>query len=278
MPEPEKPARPDRRGAILLTGASSGIGRALALDYAEPGAVLFLSGRDSARLEHVAAACRAKGAEVTARVVEVTDAAAMADWVAASERRAELGLVIANAGIYRGGDVSDDDLRAMVLVNVMGVLNTVLPAIPAMRARRRGQIALMGSFSGFRGRGNMAGYCASKAAVLVWGEALRERLAADDIAVSVICPGHVRTPMCPMTGDGVLSPTAAAARIRQGLEADRPLVAFPFGSYAYAWLVSCIPPSLRERLRRWHRRGRPGRTAPSPPASRSAPSREGARK
>ena len=273
MQESEKPAHPDRRGAILITGASSGIGRALALDYAEPGAVLFLGGRHSARLEDAAAACRAKGADVVPHVVDVTDAAAMTHWIASAERQAELGLVIANAGIFWAGEgrgeVADDDLRRLFQVNVIGVLNTVLPALPAMRARRRGQIALMGSMAGFRGRAAMGGYCASKAAVMTWGEALRELLAADDIAVSVICPGHVQTPTCGVTGDRALSAAAAAVLIRQGLAADRPLVAFPLMKFGYAWLSSCIPPAAQERLRGWRRLLSPPRAAGpvSPPGS-----------
>ena len=109
---------------VLITGASSGLGRALAEACAAPGVVLHLSGRDAARLEEAAAACRAKGAEVQPRVIDVCDADAMAAWIQGAGR---LDLVIANAGISAGtGGTTEPTAQTRLLfeTNVTGVLNT----------------------------------------------------------------------------------------------------------------------------------------------------------
>ncbi len=140
--------------SILITGASSGIGAALAKAYAADGVTLALSGRDRRRLDAVATACRDAGARVAADTIDVTERAAMTRWVTAADDAAPLGLVVANAAISaqtRGAGDDEEQVRDIFAVNVAGVLNTVLPVIPRMRRRGRGQIALMSSIAGFRG-------------------------------------------------------------------------------------------------------------------------------
>jgi short-subunit dehydrogenase len=245
----------ERPNAVLLTGASSGIGRALALAYAEPGTLLHLGGRDAGRLEAAAQACRARGAMVETRVVDVTDADAMAAWVAEADGQLPLDLVIASAGIYEDAEAAGDEpadlVRRVFAVNVQGTFNTVLPALPFMRRRGRGKVVLISSFAGFRGLGGMPAYGASKAAVRVWGEGLRAWLAADGVVVTVVCPGHVRTPMCPSKG---MAPEQAARLIRQGVARGQARVAFPLPAYARAWVSACLPPALREGARRLRKR------------------------
>jgi len=182
--------------SILITGASSGLGEGLARAYARSGITLFLSGRDAARLEAVAAACRAEGAEVETKVIDAADRPAMEAWIEAAEALAPLDLVIANAGISAGtggGGEAAEQARAIFAVNLDGVLNTVLPALPAMRGRGCGQIAIMSSLASFRGMAGAPAYCASKAAVRVWGEALRAWLAPEGIAVSVTTASRCRS-------------------------------------------------------------------------------------
>jgi short-subunit dehydrogenase len=245
-----------RPAAILITGASSGLGEALAVSYARPGATLFLSGRDAARLEAVAEACRARGARVEARVVDAADRAAMEAWMAAAESDAPLDLVIANAGISAGtGGLGEtaDQARAIFAVNLDGVLNTVLPALPAMRARGRGQVAIMSSLASFRGLAGAPAYAASKAAVRLWGEGLRGWLADDGVAVSVICPGFVTTRMT--AGNRFPMPLLmdcdrAAAIIVAGLAANRGRIAFPWPMRALTWLFEVMPDAVADRIGR----------------------------
>ncbi len=243
-------------GAILITGASSGIGAALARAYARPGAFLALAGRDRRRLEAVAGACRDGGARVTAEIVDVTDQAAMARWVEGTDDAHPLDLVIANAGISAGtgGQGEDEEqTRALFAVNVGGVLNTVLPVVTRMRARKRGQIAVMSSVAGFRGLPGAPAYSASKAAVKAYGEALRGWLAADGVRVSVICPGFVDTPMTagnPYPMPFLMQADRAAALIRRGLARDKARIAFPRLMYWVMWLLGALPPSITDALLR----------------------------
>lgn len=242
--------------AILITGASSGIGEALARAYARPGVTLALTGRNADRLAAVAAACRSAGATVIESRVGVEDSAAMAAFVAEADATVPLDLVIANAGIsggtYGGGE-SAEQTRQIMAVNVDGVLNTVLPAIPLMRARRRGQIAIMSSLASFRGFPGAPAYCASKAAVRVWGEALRGDLKDHGIEVSVICPGFVVSRMTAQNQFHMplLMPVERAAEIiRRGLAADRARIAFPLRLYFGAWLMGILPPAMTDGLLR----------------------------
>ena len=161
---------------IVITGASGGIGRALAVEYAAPGVTLHLFGRDPTRLDAAAAAVSAKGGVARVHAADVRDAAAMAEALTAIDAATPIELLVANAGISagtRGGGESDEQTRDVFRVNLDGVLNTVLPILGPMRARRRGQIAIMSSVAGFRGLAGAPAYCASKAAVRVWGEGLR---------------------------------------------------------------------------------------------------------
>jgi short-subunit dehydrogenase len=242
--------------AILITGASSGLGEALALAYARSGATLFLSGRDAVRLEAVAACCRVRGADVLPQAIDVAEREAMAAWVAACDARQPLDLVIANAGISAGtggGGETAEQARAIFAVNVDGVMNTVWPAIAAMRPRRQGQIAIMASLAGFRGFPGAPAYCASKAAVRVWGEGLRGWLGKDGIKVNVICPGFVTTRMTAVNRFKMpfLMDAERAARIMvAGLAANRGRIAYPWPMAAAAWLTATLPDRVMEWIGR----------------------------
>jgi len=240
--------------SILITGASSGIGAALAVAYAAPGTDLTLGGRDAARLEAVAAACRERGAACRVAVFDVADRAAAEAAVAAADAHRPLDLVVASAGISAGtsgGPEGADQTRAIFATNLDGTINVVMPAVERMRGRGRGQIALLSSLAGFRGVGGAPAYGASKAAVRVWGEGLRAALRPQGIAVSVICPGFVETPMTAVNHFFMpfLMPAGrAAAIIRAGLAADRGRIAFPGPMAALVWLTAALPDALVDRL------------------------------
>jgi short-subunit dehydrogenase len=248
--------------SILITGASSGLGEALARHYAQPRRTLFLSGRDAGRLEAVAHDLRAAGAECHTRVLDVTDRDAMAAWIAECEAVRALELVIANAGISAGtglGGEGEAQTRAIFAVNLNGVINTVLPAVAAMRPRRVGQIAIMSSLASFRGMPGAPAYCASKAAVRVWGEGLRGELARDNIHLSVICPGFVVTRMTdandfPMPF--LMKADRAAATMARGLAANRGRISYPWQMAALSWLAAALPDCVMD----WVARRMPAKT------------------
>lgn len=238
--------------SILITGASSGIGAALAKIYAEDGAHLFLQGRNKERLELCADECRKAGAIVDAQIIDVTQQPEMENWIHKADDAAPLDLVIANAGISKGTSADGNfasTTQNVFDVNVAGVWHTIHPAVSRMRPRRRGQIAIMSSIAGFRGLPTAAAYSASKMAVRGYGEALRGLLHADNIGVSVICPGYVRSPMTdknkfPMPF--IMDAERAAHIIRKGLANNKGRIAFPFPMYAVVWLLGALPPALTD--------------------------------
>jgi short-subunit dehydrogenase len=234
-------------GSILITGGSSGLGEAMALELARPNVFLALTGRDADRLASVAAACRAKGAEVDAVALDVTDGAGLAALIARLDESRPLDLVIANAGVSAGtgkGDESPAQTAHILAVNVQGVIDTVTPALAAMGPRGRGQIAIMSSLAGFRGIPGAPSYCASKAFVRVWGEALRGDWRKRGIKINVICPGFVRSRMTAKNPFHMplLMDAARAARIMlDGLARDVPRIAYPWRMYAVTRILAALP-------------------------------------
>jgi len=239
---------------ILITGASSGIGEALALEYAASDTTLTLLGRNAARLAAVADRVAEKGGAVSTHSIDVTDADRMASALAEADAVRPLDLVFANAGVSGGtggGTEPADQVRQIFAVNLEGVLNTVLPAVDLMTARGRGQIAIMSSLAGFRGIPGAPAYCGSKAAVMVYGEALRGQLAASGIEVNVVNPGYVRSPMTdrntfPMPF--LMDADKAARIIRDGLMKNRARIAFPWPMALAVRLLQALPPAWTDRV------------------------------
>lgn len=239
---------------IVITGASSGISAALALAYAEEGHFLALCGRNAERLSDIADQCQKKGARVEIQILDVTDKTLVAAWLRQINHKASLDIVIANAGVAGGKDGAGSGAtatRKIFRTNVDGVVNTVVPALELMEPKSTGQVAIVSSLASFRGFPGTPAYAASKAAVRVWGEGLRERYAPKGIKISVICPGFVESRMTannPFRMPLMMTGEKAARIIRRGLENNTARIAFPLRMYFLAWLLGVLPPALSDRL------------------------------
>lgn len=253
---------------IALTGASGGIGRALAERLAAPGVSMLLLARDEARLRASADAARARGAEVAWVVRDVTDRGGMAAALEAWDAAAPIDLLIANAGVTAGSGPggapeTPQDARRVWETNFVGVLNTVEPLLPALRGRPGARVALMSSLAALRPQPDLAAYSASKAAVRAWGVALRGELRRRGVSVSVICPGFVASPMSARhKGFKPFEiPAARAAEIiARGLARRDPFITFPAPLALLTWLDNRLPAGVSD----WFGRGFRAEIMPEP--------------
>lgn len=243
---------------VLITGASGGIGGALALEYAKPGRTLILQGRRIDRLNELAALCEQRGAKVLCQSMDLRDQQALRDWIAELCVYKPIDLVLVSAGLNTniGPDRQGErweDVEALVQVNLLAAMATVDAVLPAMRRRGQGQIALISSLAAYFGLPITPSYSASKAAVKAYGEALRGWLAPEGIWVNVVMPGYVESPMCRnMPGPKpFLWPADRAARhIRRGLARNQPRISFPFPLTLGSWWLSVLPPAISQRILR----------------------------
>jgi len=245
-----------RARSILITGASSGIGQALALAYARAGVRLALIARDAERLRETADEARRHGAEVDCGLLDVRQQDAMAAWIKAADGKRPIDLAIANAGITTGlgpNEAAEDPaaVRAIIGINLIGVLNTIEPLIPSMLLRGVGHIVFMGSIAGLRGLPYAPAYCATKAAIHAYSESLRGRLGSRGVRVTLIVPGFVKTPL----NDSIdamkpqeMSAADAAVRIQRGLDKDQAVVAFPAPLYYLTRLAKLLPITLVDKV------------------------------
>ena len=222
--------------AIVLTGASGGIGKALAKEFAGPGVYLALVARDETRLRPVLDQVRSMGAEGEIAAIDIRNRESLHQYLHDLDERYPIDLVIANAGVTSGlgknrTRETDADSDRQIEINCRGVINTVSGAIDGMQSRGRGQVVLISSLAGMRGLPDMPSYSATKAAVIAYGHALRGWLKPFGIAVTIICPGFVTTPMSARHKGAkpFEMPAGKAAKLmRKAIEKRKAFYAFPF--------------------------------------------------
>jgi short-subunit dehydrogenase len=233
---------------VVITGASSGIGEALARHYASPDTTLGLLARRSSSVS--------LPGNVIAYEVDVSDVTALAqvarDFI---ERFGAPDLVIANAGISvgtHGDDLRDiEKLRRVLDVNVAGLAATLAAFAPAMRHARRGTLAGIASVAGFRGLPGAGAYSASKAAAISWLESLRTELVGSGVSVVCVCPGYIDTPMTRVNRyrmPFLLDPHDAARRIARVISAKRRVAVVPWQMALVGTLLRMLPGWLYDRL------------------------------
>ena len=188
-----------RGQVVVVTGASSGIGRATALAFAAAGARVVLMARRRDVLDEVAELARASGAEALVVPTDVTERAQVqAAFAAVDDRFGRVDVVVNNAGILLPASVLEldpADLDRMLRVNLFGALFVMQESVRRMRARKRGCVVNVASLAGRRGVSPLGGYCASKFALVGLTEALRTELHGEPVHVALVLPGVVETPM-----------------------------------------------------------------------------------
>jgi short-subunit dehydrogenase len=234
---------------VVITGASSGIGEALARHYAADGVVLGLISRRKVGTD-------ALPGQIVSYSLDVTDEPALA--AAAQDFIRRFGapdLVIANAGISSGTDGADlrdvAKLKKLLDVNVAGLAATFAAFAPAMREAGRGTLAGIASVAGFRGLAGNGAYCASKSAAITWMESLRAELYGSGVSVVCVCPGYIDTPMTQVNRfrmPFLLSADEAARRIARAIAGKRRLAVIPWQMALASLALRAMPGWLYDRL------------------------------
>jgi len=239
---------------ILITGATGAIGSALASYYAQPGIYLILQGRNLKALNDLSVACQQLGAEVETVQLDLLDMAGLKKWTNELSAQRLPNLVIANAGINtnngkkRQGETWDN-VEALIDLNIKSTFALVNSLLPAMRQRGHGQIALMSSLAAYYGLPITPSYCASKAAIKSYGEALRGWLAKENIKINVIMPGYIKSDMCsqmPGPKPFLCTPEKAAKIIANGLVKNKARITFPFPLNFGTWILAILPASFSQ--------------------------------
>jgi short-subunit dehydrogenase len=247
----------NRSAVVIVTGASSGIGRALAARLGLLGYRVGLIARRREALIEAATAIAAAGGQAVAAVADVSDRSELRSAVAEIER--SLGptdVMVANAGFgvpTRLDPLNTVEVEQTIRVNLLGVIYSIEAVLPGMIVRKSGQLLGISSLAAFKGMPGESAYCASKAAVNAYMEGLRIALRSKGVVVTTVCPGFVDTPMIPMDSAQpfLMSADAAAGRIARLVATRRGgVVRFPLPASLLMSLFARLPDALVARLMR----------------------------
>ncbi len=244
-----------RKQVAVITGASSGIGRALALELGAAGYRLGLIARRGAELEATAGKIVAGGGEAVAAVADVGDRIALRSALTSVEERlGPVDVMVANAGFgapTRLDPLNTADVEETIRVNLMGVIYSIEAVLPGMLARRQGHLLAVSSLAAFKGLPGESAYCASKAAVNAYLEGMRIAVRASGVTVTTVCPGFVSTSMTPMESAAPFIMTAerCAARIARVITRRKGgVVSFPLPMALLTSLIARLPDAIVARL------------------------------
>ncbi|MBD0370957.1 MAG: SDR family NAD(P)-dependent oxidoreductase [Pyrinomonadaceae bacterium] len=240
---------------VFITGASSGIGRALAVELGRRGASLGLLARRGEVLQEIVSEVEAAGGRSLALPADVRDAAAVSR--AADELRKAFGpvdVLVANAGVGATTDARElkpEAVADVININVIGVVNSATAVLPAMVGRGQGQLVVISSLAAYRGLPKSAAYCASKAAVSAFFESLRVDLRGTGVDVTIIHPGFIKTPLT--EGRHAQMPylmelDAAVEKIVRAIEARKKSYAFPWQLASIVRAAMIMPIPLYDRI------------------------------
>jgi short-subunit dehydrogenase len=241
---------------ILVTGASGGLGGAVARFYAAPGARLSLWGRDPARLETIAQTCRAAGAQVTVRSLDIADVPAALAALREEDAADAFDMVLFCSG---RGDVRAAEARIedAAMVAQLGTVNFTAPAAMAaaiaerMTARGHGRIVLVGSAAAFHALPFAAAYSGTKAGLARFADALRLAARPHGVSVTLVSPGFIDTAAgrkVPGPRPMLMAPEAVAAMIARAAAAGKAHLVLPWPFLALRWFDRLLPRPLRDRV------------------------------
>ncbi len=238
---------------VAITGAGSGIGYALALFHAKAGDVLHLAGRNLLKLDDIKAACQAEGATVYLYELDVQSKDQVQDWLQAITDRGPIDIVYANAGITNGVAHDEkierlDDIETLFQTNLLGAVYTLSRAAEIMIAQGHGHLVAVSSLAAYIGFSGSPAYCASKAGLKVYCESLQRLLKSENIGLTVVYPGYVRSPMServitakPLT----ISAEKAAQLIAGAVAQKKKQYGFPWLLWTGVRLLSVLPIAIQ---------------------------------
>jgi short-subunit dehydrogenase len=238
---------------IIITGASSGLGEAMALHYAAPSQCLVLMARREDRLNDVAERCRAQGAEVETVIADVTDFERMRH-IGEELAQGDIGRIIFNAGVSVGhseGVTPFEDFEKLFKTNFLSVHALLEPIIPKLITQGSGELVFISSLASLLTMPTSIAYSSSKRALNAYAEGLHYQLSPHGIKVMTIMPGFIDSEMTRknrFTMPFLLTTEAGVACIADAIERKRIRYAFPFRFYLMIRIVSLLPQSLRDKI------------------------------
>jgi len=240
----------NKKNTIIITGASSGLGRALAINYSNANNRLFLFARSAERLQETVQMCNQDASDINTIIADVTDSKIMQEHLESIANKHGVDIVIACAGVSAGtldGPERIPQVNKIFATNVNGVINTIMPIVPHMIRKKSGNIAIVSSMAGFLGLSSAPAYSASKGAARLFSDALGGYLREHNVHVSTIIPGYISTPMTEVNNFPMpfkISANAAATKIVNNIAKNKGVIAFPLIMYYLLKLAGIIPSNL----------------------------------